>query len=157
LTAPTRGTILRAAFIGYALLLFALTHKPALTLPGSGRSDLLVHAVFFGLWAALFLAAGFFGPALSRRNLLAAALIAPAYAAFDEGTQAIPFIRRTAAWDDFFANLLGIAAVLAAAGILRRLRRTPAPAPPTMPGPGSNTHAAHTAVALPPTKEPAAS
>jgi hypothetical protein len=130
LTAAARRNLLRAGFVGYALLLFAATHKPNLAIPMPGRPDLVVHAVVFGLWTALLIAAGFFGPALSRRNLIAAALIAPAYAAFDEATQAIPFIRRQAAWDDFLFNLVGIAAVMSIAAIVVAWRARPSASSP---------------------------
>jgi VanZ family protein len=45
------------------------------------------------------------------------------YAAFDEGTQAIPILGRTAAWDDYLFNVMGVSlgtAVCAAWAFMRR-------------------------------------
>lgn len=122
----------RIAFAAYALLLFAATHRPNLTLPIPGRKDLVFHATAFGLWAALLIVCGFFGPPLSRRNLLAVVAIAPLYAAFDEGSQAIPWIRRHAAWDDFLFNLIGIAAAVTLASLFGLIRRNQSTTSTTM-------------------------
>lgn len=123
----------RAAFWLYLPTLFTATHWPKLTLPGTGRPDLIVHLFAFGLWTALFIGAGFFGPALSWRNIRVAFLIAPLYAAIDEGLQAIPFVHRTAAFDDWLANLSGILLACFGALILmkRAARKTPAVADPS--------------------------
>ncbi len=112
----------RVVFACFAALLFTLTHWPALQIPSPvHRTDILLHMAFFGPWTILFAACGWFGPALSIRNIVWSGLIALAYAGFDEGTQAIPWIRRQAGWDDFGANALG---VLAATAVLLILSRT---------------------------------
>ena len=68
---------------------------------------------------------GLLGPWRSRRTISLAVVVAIAYAAFDESTQAVPFIRRYAAWDDFAFNVVGILAVGAGAyGLSRYLGRT---------------------------------
>lgn len=108
----------RAAFVLYAVPLFVATHWPALAVPVEGRWDLLVHAAVFAGWNALLIACGYFGPALSARNIKLATVIAAAYAAFDEGLQALPMVRRTAAWDDFGANLAGVTLAAVVAGVL---------------------------------------
>lgn len=106
---PARLRLLcRLSFLVYVPALFVATHWPALEVPGEGRPDLLVHVAVFALWTSLLIGAGFFGPALSWRNILIVLPIAIAWAAFDEATQAIPFVRRHAAIDDFLANLVGI-------------------------------------------------
>lgn len=126
----------RAAFWVYAVVLFAGTHWPKLKLPGTGRPDLLVHLSVFGTWTAILICAGFFGAPLSWRNIRAAAIIAPVYAAIDEAAQAIPFVHRTAAFDDWLANCGGIFLVIAGAVLLRKLRergdtaREPVSSPP---------------------------
>lgn len=100
----------RLAFFPYALTLFTATHWPALNVPGQEvRSDLIIHLICFGGWTILFTRCGWFADWLSRRNLSLSALAAFGYAAFDEGTQAIPALRRVAAWDDLAANWLGVA------------------------------------------------
>lgn len=109
----------RACFLAYALLLFIGTHWPKLTIPGGGRPDLFVHAAIFALWAALLIASGFFGPPLSRRNIALAALVAVAYAAVDEALQAIPWVRRNAAWDDWALDCAGIALAAVVAFAIR--------------------------------------
>jgi hypothetical protein len=117
------GRLLLAAFWCYAGLLFLGTHWPRARLPDTGvRLDLFVHMGIFGVWTGLLIGAGFFGAPLSNRNLLAAALIAPVYAAVDEGLQAIPWVHRTCAWDDYALNLAGIGIALGAALALRLAR-----------------------------------
>jgi len=99
----------------YAGFLFMLTHWPRLTIPLPGRPDLLVHASIFAVWTCLLIACGLFGPALSIRNIGRSFPVALAYSAIDEGLQAIPFIRRNAAWDDWACNATGVAAACLAA------------------------------------------
>ncbi len=119
---PPVTALSRAAFAGFAVLLFVGTHWPKLTIPAPGRPDLFVHAAVFAVWTGLLIGAGFFGHPLSRRNLLFVLAIAPVYAAIDESLQAIPWIRRHAAWDDYRMNLAGVAIALAAASILAAVR-----------------------------------
>jgi len=127
---PERSrTVRRLAFWGYAALLFTGTHWPALTLPGRGRPDLYIHFTIFGLWTALLIAAGFFGPPLSSRNIIAALAIAPIYAAIDEGLQAIPWIQRNAALDDWACNVGGILIACAGAATVRYFKNRSAGAP----------------------------
>lgn len=111
----------RAGFVGVAVTVFVGTHWPNLQIPGKGRPDLAVHLTIFGTWTLALIACGFFGPVLSLRNIGRCALIAPVYAAFDESTQAIPMLRRTAAWDDYAFNCAGIALACAVAIIASRL------------------------------------
>lgn len=113
----------RAAFWTYAAALFVGTHWPKLTIPASGRPDILVHAVVFGVWTGLLVAAGFFGPVRSMRNVVVAWAVAAVWSGVDEALQAIPFIRRNAAWDDWAANLAGV--TLAAVIALVVARRAP--------------------------------
>lgn len=104
----------------YAGFMFVGTHWPALTIPVPGRPDLLVHVVLFGLWTAMCIWAEPFGPMLSLRNILASQLLSVVYSGVDEGLQAVPFIRRAAALDDFGANTCGVLAVTLIALTLRR-------------------------------------
>jgi hypothetical protein len=127
----------RLAFFPYALALFTATHWPALNVPGQEvRSDLIIHLICFGGWTILFTRCGWFAPWSSRRNLSLSALAAFGYAAFDEGTQAIPALRRVAAWDDLAANYLGVTtgtlACIVAAWFIRRnlTRKSLAHSPP---------------------------
>ncbi len=101
--------IRRFAFWCYAVILFTMTHWPKLQLPGPRNTDKFVHVGAFGVWTALLIGAGFFGSLLTRRNVAICLLIAPAYAAIDEASQAIPFIHRSAEFVDYYANLAGIA------------------------------------------------
>ncbi len=111
----------RAAFWAYAAFVFVGTHWPKLEIPGTGRPDLFAHVAVFGLWTAMFIACRFFGPALSWRNIGLGALVSAAYSGIDEGLQAIPFIRRVPAWDDWGANLIGVAGAAVIAAGLRLL------------------------------------
>jgi hypothetical protein len=126
------GSLVRATFFLYALVLFIGTHWPALKINAPGRPDLLVHAAIFSLWTLLLIACGFFGPVLSRRNILTALPVAIVYAAIDESLQAIPWIRRTAALDDYLMNVTGIVAAAALAGTFLILRRNAPPAKSTI-------------------------
>lgn len=109
----------RAAFWAYAAILFIGTHYPKIQVPGTGRPDLLVHFVAFGLWALLLIGCAYFGPALSGRNLALCALAGTIYAAADEALQGLPFIGRVPAVDDWGANVVGILIAVAAAASLR--------------------------------------
>ncbi len=102
--------ILRIGFWVYAILLFTATHWPALELnvPMVERPDLIIHFGCFGGWYIAFWLAGWVGPPLRFRSIALAIPAAILYAGFDEGLQAIPFVRRHCAWDDFFANCGGM-------------------------------------------------
>lgn len=120
--------MLRLIFAGYAIVLFVGTHWPNLDVRGPvPRSDLWVHLAAFGLWATLATLAGFFGPALSGRNLSRTWVLGVVYACFDEGTQAIPILGRTSAWDDLASNVLGISLAIGVLALLARMRRTASP------------------------------
>lgn len=122
LTAARSRLVFRVAFVTYVPVLFAGTHWPNLELPADGRPDLMVHLVAFGLWTVLLIGAGFFGPALSWRNIFRAAPVAVVYTALDEASQAVPVLNRHAALDDFAANLLGILLAFAGAAALMKMR-----------------------------------
>lgn len=111
--------ILRACFWLYAIALFTATHWPALELnvPMIERPDLIIHFACFGGWYIAFWLAAWIGPPLRLRSIALAVPVAVLYAGFDEGLQAIPFVRRHCAWDDFFANCGGVllASILALA------------------------------------------
>lgn len=99
----------RVIFAAFALLTFTLTHWPALEVPlPIHRPDLVAHLLFFGTWTLLATAAALFANALSIRNIILTFILAAVYAAIDELLQAIPFLRRNCALDDYGANLLGI-------------------------------------------------
>lgn len=98
----------RFVFGGFAGLLFMATHWPKVAIPAEGRWDLLVHAGVFGLWALLLISTGPLGPARSPRNIARCVPIAVVYACVDEGLQAVPLVKRVAAWDDLAANMTGI-------------------------------------------------
>ena len=110
----------RFVFGGYAGTIFALTHWPRLSIDTSiQRPDLIAHVTIFGLWVVVALGAKLFGPALSNRNMGRTGALAVAYASLDEWTQSIPFLGRTAALDDWFANVLGILVGLGACTLFR--------------------------------------
>lgn len=119
-----RRRMMRGAFAGYAVLLFIGTHWPNLQVRGPvERSDLWVHLIVFGGWAALCASCGFFGRPLSPRNLTLTWLLAVGYACIDEGLQAIPALGRTCAWDDLASNALGISLAIAGMWAAGRLSR----------------------------------
>lgn len=108
----------RWMFVVYAIALFVATHWPNLKLdvPMVERPDLFVHMTVFGGWCGLFWLSAWVGRAISGRSVVLSAVIAAAYAGVDEGLQAIPWVHRTAAWDDYGANCLGIVLAAAIAG-----------------------------------------
>jgi VanZ family protein len=119
---PARG-VRRRAFWVYAAALFVGTHWPRLELPPTviERPDVVVHAAAFGLWTLLLAGTEYLGPARRGRAVLWCGVIALAVSAVDEALQAVPFVHRTAAWDDWLANAAGVAlaclAMLAAASL----------------------------------------
>lgn len=115
------ASLLPFAFGAYAGFLFMMTHWPALKLPGPGRPDLVAHLAIFGLWNALFIACGRFGPRLSIVNIAICTMIASVYAAIDESLQHIPGLNRVPALDDFGANVAGILLAGVFAVMLSRL------------------------------------
>lgn len=102
----------RIAFALYAVLLFTGTHWPKLNIEGPiPRPDLYIHFGAFGLWAFLFGLCAFFAPKAPRfsaKNYVCTFIAGLAYAAIDEGLQAIPILYRTCAWDDYAADAVGI-------------------------------------------------
>lgn len=126
----------RITFWAYLPLLFTLTHWPALQVPVPGveRPDLIAHFVSFGTWCGLFTLAGFLAPRGPTTSPKAFAtlrwiglswLVSVAYAALDEGLQAIPALQRTCAWDDWFANVGGVTLGSLACVVLVLLARVP--------------------------------
>ncbi len=118
---------LRVLFWLYALCLFTATHWPALEIhvPHIERPDLIIHFTCFGTWFALFWLTGYVGGPLRARAIVMSAIIACTYAGLDEGLQAIPWVRRTCAWDDYFANCGGIAIAAIVAGAVTLLANRP--------------------------------
>jgi VanZ family protein len=104
----TRGRLFAWAFGAYALLLFTMTHWPKLKVPGPEGSDKVIHMTAFGTWCVLGTLCGWFGPRLSKRNILVTSLVALVYAGVDEWLQKIPFINRQASWADYAANAAGV-------------------------------------------------
>ncbi len=115
----------RAAFVVYAVALFVSTHIPDLTIrvPNVDRPDLLIHMSAFGGWFVLLLAAELVGPWRSLRSISLCAAIAVCTAAVDEYSQSIPWVHRTAAWDDFGANVAGVVVAAIGACIAARVFR----------------------------------
>jgi hypothetical protein len=136
--------LFRLTFWVYAIGVFALTHWPELRVESSllPRVDIHIHMTVFGTWAALLLLSGYLAEdardpqaesrglrgwlkvVLTPRAILLTVLVGVVYAGFDESTQAIPMLGRTAAWDDYAADCGGIVvAALVATLVRRRLRR----------------------------------
>ncbi len=113
--------IVRVTFAAYAIALALGTHWPQLSVDvGIPRTDIWLHIGAFCGWTVLCIACSFFGPWHTSRNITRAAMLAVAYAAIDESTQAIPILHRHVGFDDFLANVAGVlSAVLLAGGIAR--------------------------------------
>jgi len=115
--------LLAAATAGYAGVLLYATHhpRPQELLGGPMPADKLLHFLAYGLLALLVAVTLAATRAWSRRAVLTAALLLAAFAAADEATQRW-FGRDTDLWDWLF-DCLGIAAGIAAGGLVRLLVR----------------------------------
>lgn len=128
LLGPRWRAVRLTGFAAYALLLFTGTHWPALDIRTDviERPDLAVHFVAFGLWTLALWQSGLAGDPLRAKSVGVCVPIGVVYAAFDEGLQAIPALRRTCAWDDYAFNcigvLIGAGLALGLAAILRPQR-----------------------------------
>ena len=120
-TATPLRTLSRWALGAYWVVLFVATHVPGESLPGSTLldSDKLIHAMAYGVLTALAL---FAWPSAPRWRLAAAMV---AYGAIDEVTQ--DWFGRTTDLYDWYADALGVAAVIAAERLTRLAMRTTAP------------------------------
>jgi VanZ family protein len=130
MTRPRFTKAFRVVFALYAVTLVALTHWPRLELPTDiiERPDLVAHVGAFGLLNLLMIAASYFGPALSTRNIARASLVCAIYAPIDELTQSLPGVNRHTSGLDVLADLVGVAlAALAALALARIRQRRPAP------------------------------
>ncbi|MEM9084032.1 MAG: murein biosynthesis integral membrane protein MurJ [Planctomycetota bacterium] len=102
----------RLLLIAYGGLLTVATHWPQLELPEgpTPRPDLFVHFGAFGLLTFLIGHACLFrGPVLSVRNMVFTAIVTACWSGVDEATQSLPGLNRTSVWEDFYANLGGVA------------------------------------------------
>jgi VanZ family protein len=117
----------RRALPAYWIFLFCATHFPKAKLPGRiPKEDKLVHFVAFGLLAfLLWRCAESFGRKLSGRFVWMAFGGLGIYAAADEYLQGLPGINRSVSLLDWLADLAGIAAVLIAFEVRRRLAAQP--------------------------------
>jgi len=90
---------------------FAATHTPPSMLPRLHVTDVALHAAGYFILASLLMGTlAAYRLAGARRAALALAILA-AYGALDELTQ--PLVGRSAAWSDWFADMLGTAAAIA--------------------------------------------
>ena len=119
----TRRPLWRGLFWVYLTALSIALLWPKLTLPPvMPRPDLVGHYVAFGLFALLLC---LWNPTLTPRtgvNLLVAFAAGAAYGGVTELLQAIPILKRSAGWDDWAADVLGVVCGLIAYLLLRKLR-----------------------------------
>lgn len=111
LSKPWRSWYLRI-LPAYWLFLFLATHLPRLQTPGPPQSDKLLHFVAFALltflfWRACESASCTLGPWF----VWIALPVLVAYAGIDEYLQ--QFVGRGSDWEDFVADVVGIAVTLA--------------------------------------------
>lgn len=122
----------RTAFFLFAAALHTATHIPRLEIPEIPvpDSDKLLHLGAFMAWSVLLVGSGFFGPPLSRRNLLACWLLGLAVGGLDEWTQGLRWVRRDASWGDWAADAAGVTAVTAVAAWRGRKTQRSGPVSP---------------------------
>ena len=115
----------RRTLAAYWVFLFCATHFPRPRLTGAlPQEDKLVHFVAFGLLAFLFWrCAESFNRQLSSRFVWIAFVGLGVYGAVDEYLQ--QFVNRNTSLTDWLANLAGLAAVLTALEVRRRLSGSP--------------------------------
>lgn len=118
------------AFVIYAITLFVATHWPNLQIESDQieRPDIWIHVAAFATWSALLLFSGLVERASLWRTAALGWLCGALYAALDEALQALPFVHRTAAWDDYVADLSGVTLgclVWLIAASLLKARRSP--------------------------------
>lgn len=115
----------RVLFVVFALVLVTLTHWPNLELDIDvvERPDLIAHVGAFGLWTLLLIAASFFGPMLSTRNIARAGVVGAIYAPIDELTQGLPGVHRHVSALDLIANLVGVAGAVVFMLVVARIRQ----------------------------------
>lgn len=114
----------RIAFWLYTAALIYGTHGPRrdVDIAAIQRPDLIIHLCAFGGFFGLLLAAEYFGAWRTARGIGVCTLIAAAFAAVNEATQALPMFGRTSALDDFAANISGIALGVVGAVVAARMR-----------------------------------
>jgi hypothetical protein len=93
----------RVAFLAYVIAMEIATHWPRLDLGESGPSDKTIHLVAFGILTALLWRAQWLV------QLGAVVFIALIWSGYNEISQGMLPIGRTSAWQDFIANVLGVA------------------------------------------------
>jgi len=93
----------RALALGGVLGTLVATHWPRLQLSGEAPSDKVLHAVTFGVLTLLVARTGW----CVRRWQLVVVMIL--FASFDEWTQSLPPFHRHTSWNDWIADLVGIA------------------------------------------------
>ncbi|MEM0984141.1 MAG: VanZ family protein [Planctomycetota bacterium] len=116
--------IARVAFVVYACVLSTLTHWPKLRVESSvPRTDLFAHLGAYAIFGFLLGMAAWFGAVHRVPGFVRTLLAALAYAAIDEGSQALPFLGRFAGVDDYLANAAGIVIGLSLAVVASRSPR----------------------------------
>ncbi|MDP1660882.1 MAG: VanZ family protein [Phycisphaerales bacterium] len=119
-TARTQPGAWRWLFWAYWLVLTIALLWPNLTAPEViPRPDLVVHGVAFGLFSLLLC---IWNPAGSARRVHVATLAFVAGIAYGGATellQSIPALKRSAAWDDWGADVFGVVCGLVVYALIR--------------------------------------
>lgn len=93
----------RTLALGGVLVTLVATHWPRLRLTPEAPSDKVLHAVTYGVLTLLVWRTAWF----ARRWHLVAAMVL--FASLDESTQSLPPFHRHTSWNDWTADLVGIA------------------------------------------------
>ena len=110
------------ALVGFWVLLFVSTHLPPHAIPVSiGGNDKIIHAFAFACLAILIAWALPTNPRRLSQNVYWALGIGIVYGALDELLQ-IP-VGRTADWQDFYADCLGVFGGIAIYVLVRKIIR----------------------------------
>ena len=111
--------LLWIATAGYWVFLFIMTHLPPRKVPDIGVNDKIEHLGAYGLLAGgLFLSIWATSPRTFKATWLTP-IIALAYGALDEITQAIPIVGRSCELNDWLADALGTIIAVAILTLIR--------------------------------------
>ena len=122
-----RRAVIRACWavlIVYWIGLFVLTHIPGTRLPPVRVSDKTLHTVSYAVLAAAMMVCLRVIGRLSAASAIAVLGIVLAYAAFDELTQALPFIHRSCELADWNADAAGAAVAVVIGSLAMKKRET---------------------------------
>jgi VanZ family protein len=115
------GKLVWTVTILYWCGIFYLTHLPGPKVPVVPISDKIEHYLAFGTLGGLLFLSFWVGKASRRELAFRVLFIGMCYGAFDELTQALPFVHRDCNFLDWCADVAGVSTAIVAMTLVRRL------------------------------------